>query len=168
MWACADLPSVSIIAVARIFSLEHLELENITETMVWVDFLSTTEVNLGILCVSLPMLGPVVNAVLRRRGASRIGNSSPSGARHYKNESSSGERSGGRRPPRGHDTIALEDIYAPDMDPHHETTVSAVRGGEAESLDGSETSLAPGPKMSKAEEGKTGITVQKQWEIRQD
>lgn len=135
--------------------------------MVWVDFLSTTEINLGILCVSLPMLGTIYHRVFKRAGASRLGNSSPSGGHRYKSEQS-GSGASRSKPPRGQDTIALDDIYAPDMDLHNETVVSAARPDQREvsSLDGSETSLSPLPKPSGPGAGE-GIRVQTRWEIRQ-
>lgn len=39
---------------------------NLTGTMVYADFLSVFEPNLGILCVSLPMLGPIYARYIRR------------------------------------------------------------------------------------------------------
>lgn len=38
--------------------------------MVYADFLSTTEPNLGIICVSLPLLGPLFSWIHRRKGSS--------------------------------------------------------------------------------------------------
>lgn len=54
-------------SIIRIFSMNSLDLTtNLTGTMIYADFLSTFEVNLGILCVSLPMLGPIYSRYIRR------------------------------------------------------------------------------------------------------
>ncbi|KAK1255966.1 hypothetical protein MKX07_008225 [Trichoderma sp. CBMAI-0711] len=41
---------VSVVAVCRVITLTHLNMDNVTGTMVWADFLSTLEANLGIIC----------------------------------------------------------------------------------------------------------------------
>lgn len=59
--------STIIVSIIRIFSMNSLVLStNLTGTMVYADFLSAFEVNLGILCVSLPMLGPIYHRYIRR------------------------------------------------------------------------------------------------------
>ncbi|EGR51612.1 PTH-type GPCR protein, partial [Trichoderma reesei QM6a] len=63
---------VSVVAVCRIITLTHLNMDNVTGTMVWADFLSTLEANLGIICVSLPMLGPLVVKYTKGRGARKL------------------------------------------------------------------------------------------------
>lgn len=61
----------TICSIIRILSMNHLDLStNLTGTMVYADFLSCFEVNLGILCVSLPTLGPVYHRFFKRAGLS--------------------------------------------------------------------------------------------------
>ncbi|KAH6607375.1 integral membrane [Trichoderma cornu-damae] len=149
---------VSAVAICRIYTLTHLELANITATMVWVDFLSTLEVNLGIICVSLPMLGPLIARYNRTRGASKLGkydNSERSGQ--------SGSKLSSKKRQPGPDTIALNSIYdAEEM--NHGATVFAA---EASSLDGSETRLSPPQHASSALDrpGAGAILVESKWEI---
>lgn len=59
--------------------MNHLDLAaDLTGTMVYADFLSAFEVNLGIVCVSLPTMGPIYHRYIRRgRGTT----TSPSGGR---------------------------------------------------------------------------------------
>ncbi|KAI4597944.1 hypothetical protein KJ359_003751 [Pestalotiopsis sp. 9143b] len=58
----------SIVGVFRIVSLLSVDLKgNLTGTMVDADFLSTIEPNLAVLCVSLPVLGPLLTS-FRSRG----------------------------------------------------------------------------------------------------
>ncbi|KAH6664443.1 hypothetical protein B0J14DRAFT_569727 [Halenospora varia] len=52
------LSRTTIVGIIRLANLTTVELEkNLPGTMVYADFLTTLEPNLGILCVSLPMLG---------------------------------------------------------------------------------------------------------------
>jgi hypothetical protein len=138
---------VSAIAVGRIVALTHLDLNDITGTMVWVDFLSTTEVSLGILCVSLPMLGPLLRRYQSHRGASRFertpdeDSSTPSNRRAPK-------FSGKKQP--GSDTLILQSIDGY-QDPSYSNFPSA--NVEISSRDGSEASLNP---MAKPEASRTG------------
>ncbi|RFU72423.1 integral membrane [Trichoderma arundinaceum] len=149
---------VSAVAVCRIITLTHLELANITGTMVWVDFLSTLEVNLGIICVSLPMLRPLVSRYNNTRGASKIG--------QYQSERSgqSGSKLSSRKRQPGLDTIALHSIYDNTGDMSHGATGFAV---EASSPDGSETHLSPPQHASSALDrpGANAILVESKWEI---
>jgi hypothetical protein len=131
---------VSAVAAGRIVALTHLKLENLTGTMVWVDFLSTTEISLGILCVSLPMLGPM----LVRFGK---GQSSGYSSRSWQNPNTaskvSGSKFSSRKKKPGADTIILNSIdAADDNDP--------VYPGNAEtsSQHGSEASLNPASKQA--------------------
>jgi hypothetical protein len=94
----------------RIIALKHLDLARLTDTMVWVDFLSTAEVNLGILCVCLPMLGPVF---LKRKDGIKPG-FCPKQLRCTAGTWSKSKRSSGRK--RTPDSIALESIFALDTE----------------------------------------------------
>lgn len=58
----------SIVGIFRIVSLLSVDLKsNLTGTVVYADFLSTIEPNLAVLCVSLPVLGPLLTS-FRSRG----------------------------------------------------------------------------------------------------
>lgn len=157
-----DIPSsVSGVAVGRIFSLKILNLENITETMVWVDFLSTTEVNLGIFCVSLPMLGPILGRVIKRHGASKL-SATPDGNRQF--ERSSNARSSQRKRAGGDDALFMATIYGDDNANHDASVMAKQAKGEASSQDdGSEVSL----NGNSDERGKS-IVVKKHWSVSHD
>lgn len=75
--------ATTIVSVIRIISMNNLDLTtNLTGTMVYADFLSAFEVNLGILCVSLPTMGPIYRRVFRRgAGTSRRTGAGTSGAK---------------------------------------------------------------------------------------
>src|SRR5687768_14660256 len=76
--------SVSAVAIARIVSLLQLDLMNLTGTMIYADFWSAFEPNLGIICITLPMLGPLfTNCTVRIKTTSP--NSGPSGASYNSN-----------------------------------------------------------------------------------
>lgn len=150
---------VSAVAVARIITLTHLELANITGTMVWVDFLSTLEVNLGIICVSLPMLGPLVARWNKTRGASKLGNYNQS-----ERSGQSGSKLSSRKRQPGPDTIALHSIYDHGEDTNHAATVFAP---EEQSPNASETYLSPQKASSALDRpGANHIVVESRWEIK--
>ncbi|KAF7533426.1 hypothetical protein G7054_g7075 [Neopestalotiopsis clavispora] len=57
----------SIVGICRIVSLLNVDLtNNLTGTMIYADFLSTIEPNLAVLCVSLPVLGPLLSCLRSR------------------------------------------------------------------------------------------------------
>lgn len=105
--------------------------------MVWVDFLSTTEICLGILCVSLPMLGPLWKRHRNQRGASIL-HESPAESSQSKGI---GSKFSGRSKHPGANTIALQSIDA--YDEPDETKYSRRNNLETSSRDGSEASLNP-------------------------
>ncbi|KAL7918870.1 hypothetical protein ACQKWADRAFT_323457 [Trichoderma austrokoningii] len=109
---------VSAVAVARIIILTHLELANITGTMAWVDFLLTLEVELGIICVSIPMVGPLVTRWHKTRGASKLRNNYNRSDR----SGQSGSKLSSRKKQPGPDTIALNSIYDHGDDTGHVAT----------------------------------------------
>lgn len=125
--------------MARIAALTHLDLDNITGTMVWVDFLSTTEVSLGILCVSLPMLGPLLSKYQSHRGASRLERTPDENPSTSSNRRGGPNLSGKKQP--GTDTLILQSI-----DGYKEPNYAAYSSANVEipSRDGSEASLNPG------------------------
>jgi hypothetical protein len=157
--------SVCAIAAGRITSLEILKLDNITETMVWVDFLSTTEINVAILCVSLPMLGPFIARYATHHGASKLGRS-PDENQYYQQSGSKQTSSRFSKKKPNPDTIGLDSIYAHNMETQHDTTVSAAKDpAEVSSLHDSESSLNPGPRLSGSQGQGGTIIVHKKWEI---
>lgn len=127
--------------------------------MVWVDFLSTLEVNLGIICVSLPMLGPLVSRYNNTRGASKLGKYDQS-----EQSGQSGSKLSGRRKRLSPDTITLQSIYDYKPGINHAVAVLATYGPGP---DGSETHHCPcrcepsAPQLT----GKDGIVVESKWEI---
>ncbi|KAL7947702.1 hypothetical protein V8C42DRAFT_342722 [Trichoderma barbatum] len=147
---------VSAVAVSRIITLTHLKLENLTGTMVWVDFLSTFEVNLGIICVSLPMLGPLIARYYKKRGACKLGKYDPS-----EQSRQSGSKLSSRKKRPDLDSIALQSIYNHGTETNHAATVFST------SPDGSETHLSPPQRESSALERtrKDFIIVESKWEI---
>jgi hypothetical protein len=112
--------------------------------MVWVDFLSTTEISLGILCVSLPMLGPILGRV-RKGQSSRYGSSS--WQNQYPNAASKGSASkfSNKKKQPGVDTIILNSIDA--ADDHDHDPINYPGNAETSSQHGSEASLNPAYKQ---------------------
>ncbi|KAL7894809.1 hypothetical protein HDV63DRAFT_138897 [Trichoderma sp. SZMC 28014] len=149
---------VSAVAVARIVTLTHLSLANLTGTMVWVDFLSTLEVNLGIICVSLPMLRPLVARWNKTRGASKLDNYNRS-----ERSGQSGSKLSTRKRQPGADTIALHSIYDNGEDANH---AAAAFASEDQSPHSSETYLSPQKASSALDPpGANHIIVESRWEI---
>ncbi|KAH7312758.1 hypothetical protein B0I35DRAFT_452546 [Stachybotrys elegans] len=126
--------TVSGVAIARIVSLLELDLMNLTGTMIYADFWSAFEPNLGIICITLPMLGPTfTNCTVRAKTTSP--SSGPSGSSYNQNSKSFN---------RLHDApegFPLDTVYA-------ENVNRAAKGAqrhsvrEDESFSGSETALA--------------------------
>lgn len=161
---------VSIVAIIRIIALTQLDLANLTGTMIWADFWSTVEPNLGIFCVSLPMLGRLRSRLTSRRGASKLeGPSSEDATGSLSHRYAKGT---GRSKPatRADDEgFGLETIYASNKHVYHESTVAggakptAAAGGGAPSRDGSEEALTLHPTNTGLD--KSGIMVQTKWTI---
>lgn len=133
--------------------------------MVYVDFLSTTEVNLGIFFVSLPMLGPIYKRLTRRGKGSKL-SATPDPNNAYERSSKSARSKKGLD-----DTICLETIYANNLEDSHNVTVMAHQDLETESQDGSEVSITKSvgsPTKILHEEDHLGrsIKVQTQWTVR--
>lgn len=150
---------VSVVAVCRIITLTHLNMDNVTGTMVWADFLSTLEANLGIICVSLPMLGPLVVKYTKGRGARKLGRC---GLFEHPGQQGSKRRSRRKRP--GLETLALQSIYDHGAETNHATTVSVV---QASSPEGSQTHLNPLQREPSGQNRLRGgaILVESKWEI---
>ncbi|VBB81259.1 Putative protein of unknown function [Podospora comata] len=114
---------VSVVAMIRIVTLTQLDLVNLTESMVWADFWSATEPNLGIFCVSLPMLGTLWTRYFSRKSPSKLdpyhssenGTNGTNGFSKLKNSSNPGT-----------DTIVMEDLYAPNKEVYHKTDVAVA------------------------------------------
>ncbi|CAH0046294.1 unnamed protein product, partial [Clonostachys solani] len=135
--------SVSCVAVVRIVALKNLDLARLTDTMVWVDFLSTAEVNLGILCVCLPMLGPIIPK--RKHGIKPSfcpnqprGTAQPGGSLWPKSKLCS-------RRKRTPDSIALESIFAHDAETSLGTSLCMTNFHSSST--GSEAPLNPKSKL---------------------
>ncbi|KAK3374546.1 hypothetical protein B0H63DRAFT_418684 [Podospora didyma] len=99
---------VCVISVVRIVTLTNLDMTHLTETMIWPDFWSAMEINLAILCVSMPMLGTLFARCTpsSRRGASKLEGPSGSGT------SGSGfNRLKNRSGRRDDEEFGLESIY---------------------------------------------------------
>ncbi|KAB5511577.1 hypothetical protein GE09DRAFT_685682 [Coniochaeta sp. 2T2.1] len=156
---------VSVVAIVRIVSLTRLDMTNLTGTMIWADFWSTVEPNLGIFCVSLPMLGRLRSRFTSRRGASKLDGPSEGSYRLETDVSAARRRRGSRG--REDEDHALEAIYASNKEVHHQSSAVAAgqrRGGGKQhgdtvpSRDGSEEALTD-------ERDKNGILVQTKWAI---
>lgn len=142
----------TIVSIIRIVSLNSLDLStNLTETMVYADFLSTFEVNLGILCVSLPMLGPIYHRVIGRTGVpTTTGKASGS---------SNGLRTFGTGPRKHYrldDTIAAAEAGYGDK--NYGTKVEAVGG----SPNGSDIELTP---IHQHHQQQNAIQVETEWVV---
>ncbi|KAL2169101.1 hypothetical protein VTG60DRAFT_6428 [Thermothelomyces hinnuleus] len=158
---------VSVIAIIRIVTLTRLDLQNLTGTMIWADFWSATEPNLGILCVSLPMLGSLWSRCLpSRRGNSKL-------AYHSSGNGTNGSAFSKLKDQSQTDTqIPLESIYAANREVHYQSAVGAGRTPEplrtAPDADkdkdsGSDVALTDQPPPLRDQ--KNGIRVQTKWTI---
>ncbi|KAK3376379.1 hypothetical protein B0T24DRAFT_618563 [Lasiosphaeria ovina] len=163
---------VTVISIIRIFTLTQLKLEtNLTGTMIWPDFLSPLETNLGILCVSLPMLGALRARCMSQRGASKLEPDSEAGDRFTegssRNKSSQAKNRSKQR--AADESYSLEDIYAPDTEIHYQSTVAALPKVDRKTAgrdSDSETALAPVPAaMSEEDTDRKGIKVHTKWSI---
>ncbi|KAK1639321.1 hypothetical protein BDP81DRAFT_312793 [Colletotrichum phormii] len=149
-----------VVAIIRIVSLTNLDLQNLTETMIWASFWSTVEPNMGIICVSMPMLGSLYSRCTGRRDASKL--DGPSDASGY-NDSNKFRRSQQSAP----DTIALETIYSPDNDEHYRSEVASFgrEGKNEDSGDDFESRLTPEQELlgrDKVIQAETQWTVSRQ------
>ncbi|KAI9155536.1 integral membrane protein [Paramyrothecium foliicola] len=133
--------SVSIIALVRIESITRLDLNNLTGSMVDAVFWSAFEVNLAIICVSLPMLGPLWSSCTVRFKSQP----QPSGP-------SAGSFSQGPKAfNRLHDSHEMDTIYGRNEEAPYSSEIHKTSAGVREdrgSLSGSETALAPEPMPS--------------------
>jgi len=131
--------------------------------MIWADFWSTVEPNLGILCVSLPMLGRLRSRFTSRRGASKLEGRSSDGPGSYRDGTKqSGRVAAGRS--RQDEAFGLETLYASNQEVHHESgAVANSKLATVPSRDGSEEALAPVPGRPSMD--KKGILVETKWTI---
>lgn len=135
--------------------------------MIWADFWSTTEPNLAIMCVSLPMLGTLWSRCTSRRGASKLDH-------YHSSELGTGGSAFSKLKPRSHadNQIALESMYAANQDIHYQSAVATAGTpephlpGHADNKgdSGSEVALT----MDKQDSGEGGIRVQTKWTISHD
>ncbi|KAK4124292.1 hypothetical protein N657DRAFT_680304 [Parathielavia appendiculata] len=164
---------VSVIAIIRIVTLTQLDLMNLTGTMIWADFWSATEPNLGILCVSLPMLGSLWSrCVATRRGESKLAYHSENatngstGFSKLKNQSQIDDCQ----------EIPLENLYAANQEVHFQSAVTTRANPELDSDraadtdrdkdTGSEVSLTD--RAHHRHDPGNGIRVQTKWTISRD
>ncbi|KAJ3943674.1 uncharacterized protein N0V96_006604 [Colletotrichum fioriniae] len=128
---------VSVVAIIRIISLTNLNLQNLTETMIWADFWSTVEPNLA------------------RRGASKL--DGPSDASGYNNSNKFR-----RSQPSAPDTIALATIYSTDNDSQCRSEVASFGRNmkNEDSGDDFESRLTPEQELLG---GDKVIQVETQW-----
>ncbi len=118
--------------------------ENVTKTLPTIMFLLVLEPNLGILCVSIPMLRPLYSIYRKRSGGSRLKDVTDERTAGY-GSNRSGQKSGvGTTSNAGGvvgntSTWEMEDFYRPDVI-KHDTTVTAP-GDES----GSERNLTTSP-----------------------
>ncbi|EEA22573.1 hypothetical protein TMatcc_001421 [Talaromyces marneffei ATCC 18224] len=133
---------VCAVAAGRIAAFTRFELSDLTGTMIWVDFLSTTETSLGILCVSLPMLGPIVGRLGKGKSSAYDSRSWPN---QYSNGGSKamGSKFSSKKQQPGVDTIILNSIDAADEHDHEHEHVLYTGNAETSSQHGSEASLNP-------------------------
>lgn len=147
----------TVCSVIRIFVMNDLDLaNNLTGTMIYADFLSCFEVNLGILCVTLPTLGPVYQRLFKRAGitSSYATGQKPSGS------ASNGLRTfGGSGGPRKH--YRLDDTAVGSTEQVYGYAGTKCEAGEA-SPTNSDIELNP---MQPQGSGNT-IQVQKQWVVK--
>ncbi|KAK0714226.1 hypothetical protein B0T21DRAFT_386954 [Apiosordaria backusii] len=118
------LVGLLVVAMIRIVTLTQLDLVNLTESMIWADFWSATEPNLGILCVSLPMLGNLWTRYFSRKSPSKLDpyHSSENGT----NGTNGFSKLRNRSDPGTDTMIVMEDLYAPNKEVYHKTDVAVA------------------------------------------
>lgn len=138
--------------------------------MIWADFWSTVEPNLGILCVSLPMLGRLRARLTSRRGASKLEGPSSKGTGGYRHGSNTtGNVASNKQKGRSqNEEFGLESVYAASQSVHHESAVATgiEQPVVGPSRDGSEEELTQGP--ASPGQKRNVIVVQSQWRISRD
>ncbi|KAK4152193.1 hypothetical protein C8A00DRAFT_35104 [Chaetomidium leptoderma] len=162
---------VSVVAILRIVTLTQLELTNLTGTMIWADFWSTTEPNLAILCVSLPMLGSLWSRCFTtRRGASKLAYNSS------ENNTNGSAFSKIKNPSQPDNQIPLEGLYAANQEVHYQSAVATATTPDLErdtrsaypvdgdKDSGSEVALTDLPEQGR-QDANGGIRVQTKWTI---
>lgn len=123
----------------RIVSLTKLDLNNLTLTMIEADFWSTFEPNLGIICVTLPMMGPIWASCTRRIRGGTTQQSTPAGGSY-----SQGSKKFNRLHNR-HESYGMDTMYTQNKQTGYTITTAKASGNvkdEERSLSGSETALA--------------------------
>ncbi|KAK3335203.1 hypothetical protein B0T19DRAFT_452053 [Cercophora scortea] len=166
---------VSVISIIRIVALTQLDLTNLTGTMIWADFWSCMEINLAIICVSLPMLGTLFSRCTSRRGASKL--PGPSNSDGYGSTNGSGFNRI-KRGNQGKEDYGLESIYAANQEIHsHSAVVAEPKRSRAPTVSsgngsGSEvvlTGTTPPAEPSILEQDEPGvIKVSTKWTISHD
>ncbi|KAK4201726.1 hypothetical protein QBC40DRAFT_323675 [Triangularia verruculosa] len=159
---------VSVVAMIRIITLTRLDLVNLTESMIWADFWSATEPNLGIFCVSLPMLGTLWTRYFSRKSPSKLDpyHSSENGTHGTRGTASNNgfsklRNAKNNRTDPGVDTIiCMEDLYAPNKEVCHKTDVAAVAAPVTP--DGGDGGMMGGAPMNRANSSEEALTGRQQ------
>lgn len=127
---------MSVIALVRIASLTTLDLNNLTGTMVYAVFWSALEPNMGIICVSLPMLGPLWSSCAVRFKTQQEPSGPSAGSFQPASKNSKAFN-------RLHDSHEMDTMYTRSDDVYTGAMQKNTTGVREGSLSGSETALAP-------------------------
>ncbi|KAL5614317.1 hypothetical protein BROUX41_004425 [Berkeleyomyces rouxiae] len=162
---------VTAVSVWRIVALTKLDMHNdLTGTMIYASFLSTTEPLLGIMCISLPMLRPTTHLFCsrgRRSGSNANAKHNNSHNLYGQGDISASTNASGSKPTRRleQDMFAMNTLCAEDDE---EIRVGyALKGHRTASrnsddTNGSETELN-GSRTQ--EDVQDGITLQRKWVV---
>lgn len=153
------------VVVAATFRLVYVSAfiknENITATLPTIMFLLVLEPNLGVLCVSIPMLRPLYHMYRKRVGGSRLGETDERTDRYAKRSGQRSKNMGTSSNNHAEDTPAweMEDFYRPDVI-KHDTTVTGPEETTPGDESGSEKNLTTTSDSNKA---KGAIRVDTMW-----
>lgn len=115
--------------IIRIVFLTRLDLAaNLTGTMLYPDVLSTLEVNIAIICVSMPMLGSMFTrcfAGRRARGSQMDPSSNGTDAFKSRGSRFNKLQSDTTTSRDVEEDFSMEDLYAPDKEVHYQSTIAA-------------------------------------------
>lgn len=156
---------VSIIAIIRMITLAQIDFNNLTATMVYPSFWSTTEPVLAIMCVCLPMLHPVLAYCWPSRFKSSLGSSGNTSS-NFSNSRKSANPKHFERLHANSNSHPLTKMYVGNGGLHGESIATAYPPDD--SRPGSNDTPDAGSRMSQESTRKLRretISVQTEWEV---
>jgi hypothetical protein len=159
--------STTVVSIVRMVAMNSLDLTtNLTGTMIYADFLSAFEVNLGIFCVSLPMLGPIYARYIRRGGPGTTlsGNKAsggPGNSSSHLRTFGTGKQSKHRRLDDG--AVGADTVYDHGGQQGFYNTTVGHKDAGSDGHSGSDIELVSNAVQQKTHDG---IQVERKWVVR--